>query len=73
MSDEPFGKSVLIFFPKYIRKIIGKAVPRAYPITAPNPPHVAAAAGPNSIHAPNAEATKLVVNEKKPMFLFAVR
>ena len=73
MSEDPFGNSVLIFFPRYIKKIIGKAVPRAYPITAPIPPHVAAAAGPNKIHAPNAEATKLVVNENKPMFLFAVR
>ena len=42
-------------------------------MTAPIPPHVAADAGPNKIQAPSAEATKLVVNEKKPIFLFAVR
>ena len=70
---EPFGNSLLIFFPKYIKKIIGKAVPKAYPITAPIPPHVAAEAGPNNIHAPRAEATKLVDNEKKPKLLFAVK
>ena len=40
---------------------------------APIPPQVDAEAGPNKIHAPNAEATKLVVNENKPIFLFAVR
>ena len=34
---------------------------------------VAAAAGPNKIHAPNADATRLVVNENNPMFLLAVR
>ena len=34
----------------------GKAVPRAYPITAPMPPHVAAEAGPNKIQAPSADA-----------------
>ena len=73
MSDDPFGNLVLIFFPKKIKKIIGKAVPNAYPITAPIPPHVAAAAGPNKIQAPNADATKLVVNENNPTSLFAVR
>ena len=34
---------------------------------------VAAAAGPNKIQAPNADATKLVVNENNPISLFAVR
>ena len=34
---------------------------------------VAAATGPNNIHAPNAEATRLVVNENNPIFLFAVK
>ena len=70
---DPLGCSFLIFFPKNIKKIIGKAVPRAYPMTAPIPPHVAAEAGPNKIHAPSAEATKLVDNEKKPTLLFAVK
>ena len=42
-------------------------------MTAPIPPHVAADAGPNNIHAPSAEAIKLVLNEKKPIFLFAVK
>ena len=37
------------------------------------PPHVAAEAGPNKIHAPKAEAIKLVVNENNPIFLLAVR
>ena len=58
---------------KYIKKIIGKAVPNAYPMTAPRPPHVAAATGPNKIQAPKADATRLVVRENKPMFLFAVK
>ena len=57
----------------HIKKIIGNAVPKAYPITAPIPPHVAAEAGPNKIQAPSAEATKLVVNEKNPTLLFAVK
>ena len=48
-------------------------MPNEYPITAPIPPQVAAEAGPNNIHAPRAEATKLVLNEKKPIFLFAVK
>ena len=39
-------------------------MPKEYPITAPIPPHVAAEAGPNKTHAPNAEAVKLDVNEK---------
>ena len=73
ISDDPFGNSFLIFFPSIIKKIIGNAVPKAYPITAPIPPHVAADAGPNKIHAPSAEAVRLVLNEKKPIFLFAVK
>ena len=60
---DPLGNSFLTFLPKKIKNIIGKAVPKAYPITAPIPPHVAAEAGPNNIQAPSAEATKLVVNE----------
>ena len=73
INDDPFGNSDLIFLPKYIKKIIGKAVPRAYPMTAPIPPHVAAATGPNKIHAPNADATRLVVSENNSIFLFAVK
>ena len=42
-------------------------------MTAPIPPQVAAAAGPNKTHAPKADATRLVVKENNPMFLFAVR
>ena len=42
-------------------------------MTEPNPPHVAADAGPNKIQVPNADATKLVVNEKKPILLFATK
>ena len=42
---------------------MGKAVPSAYPITAPIPPQVAADAGPNKTQVPNAEATKLIVRE----------
>ena len=42
-------------------------------MTAPIPPQVAAEAGPNKIHAPNADAVKLVVKENNPMFLFAVK
>ena len=52
------------FCPKYIRINNGNAAPNAYPITAPMPPHVAADAGPNNIHAPNADDTKLDVSEK---------
>ena len=37
------------------------------------PPHVAAEVGPNKIHAPNADAVKLVVNENDPIFLLAVK
>ena len=59
----PFGNSFLILGPKLYKNNIGAAVPKAYPITAPIPPQVDAAAGPNNIHAPKAEATKLVVNE----------
>ena len=40
-------------------------------MTAPIPPHVAADAGPNNIQAPNADATKLDVNENTPTDLFA--
>ena len=49
----------------------GKAVPKAYPITAPMPPHVAADAGPNKIQVPSADATKLVVKDNVPTDLFA--
>ena len=42
-------------------------------MTEPIPPHVAAEAGPNSIQAPNADATKLVVKDVVPTFLPAVR
>ena len=42
-------------------------------MTAPIPPHVAADAGPNNIHAPRADATKLVVNENTPMLLLATK
>ena len=40
---------------------------------APIPPHVAAEAGPNKIHAPKADAVKLVVKENNPIFLLAVK
>ena len=73
IKEEPFGNSFLIFFPRYIKKNIGKAVPNEYPMIAPIPPHVAAEAGPNKIHAPKAEAVKLVVKENNPIFLFAVK
>ena len=69
----PSGNSFLIFFPKNNKKIIGNAVPKAYPITAPIPPHVAAEAGPNNIQAPSAEATRLVDKETYPTLLFAVK
>ena len=42
-------------------------------MTEPKPPHVAADAGPNNIHAPRAYATKLVVKDIIPTFLPAVR
>ena len=73
INEDPLGSSFLIFFPRYIKNNIGKAVPKEYPITAPIPPQVAAEAGPNKIHAPKADAVKLVVNEKTPIFLLAVR
>ena len=50
-----------------------RGIANEYPITAPTPPQVAADAGPNNIHAPNAEAIKLVVNEKVPIDLFATK
>jgi len=56
INEDPLGSSFLIFFPRYIKKNIGKAVPREYPTTAPKPPQVAAEAGPKRIHAPNADA-----------------
>ena len=56
-----------------IKRKNGKAVPNEYPITAPIPPQVAAEAGPNKIHAPSADAVKLVVKENNPTFLFAVK
>jgi len=73
IREDPFGNSFLIFFPRYIKKNIGKAVPREYPIIAPIPPHVEAETGPNKIQAPNADAVKLVVNENNPIFLLAVK
>ncbi len=73
IKDDPLENSFLIFFPKKIKKNIGNAVPKEYPIIAPIPPQVAAETGPNKIHAPNADAVKLVVNENKPTFLFAVK
>ena len=48
-------------------------MPSEYPIISPIPPHVDAEAGPNKIHAPKAEAVKLVVNENNPIFLLAVK
>ena len=62
VNDKPLGNSFLILGPKLYNNNIGVAAPNAYPITAPKPPHVAAEAGPNSIHAPKADADKLVVN-----------
>ena len=49
---------------------LGAAVPKAYPITAPIPPQVAADAGPNKIQAPRADAVKLAVNVKVFSSLF---
>ena len=66
-------ETLLIFFPRKININIGNAVPKEYPIIAPIPPHVAADTGPNKIHAPKAEAVKLVVKENNSMFLLAVR
>ena len=68
-----FGKEFLNFEPNVIKTSNGKAVPRAYPITAPIPPHVAADAGPNKIQAPSAEETKLAVKGNIPIFLFAIK
>ena len=73
VNVKPFGNSFLIFGPKLCKKSIGAAVPKAYPITAPIPPQVAAEAGPNNIHAPNADATKLAVSENVPTDLFATK
>ena len=47
----PLGNSFLILGPKLYKKSMGAAVPKAYPITAPRPPQVAADAGPNNIQA----------------------
>ena len=66
-----FGNEFLNFEPNVIKISNGKAVPRAYPITAPMPPHVAAEAGPNKIQAPSAEETKLAVKGNIPIFLFS--
>ena len=63
VNVRPLGNSFLIFGPKLYKNSIGAAVPKAYPITVPIPPQVAADAGPNKIQAPNAEAVKLAVNE----------
>ena len=49
---------------------MGAAVPKAYPTTAPTPPHVAADAGPNKTQAPRADAVKLAVNVKMFSSLF---
>ena len=49
---------------------LGTAVPKAYPVTAPTPPQVAADAGPNKIQAPRADAVKLAVNVKVFSSLF---
>ena len=68
-----FGNKSLNFEPNVIKIIKGKAVPRAYPITAPIPPQVAAEAGPNKIQAPSAEATRLVVKDKVPIERFATK
>ena len=70
VKDRPLGNSFLIFGPKLYNNNIGVAAPSAYPITAPKPPHVAAEAGPNSIHAPKADAAKLAVNENVFSSLF---
>ena len=67
----PLGYFSLNCVPRYIKINNGNAVPNAYPITAPIPPHVAADAGPNNIQAPKAEAMRLDVKENTPMDLFA--
>ena len=69
----PLGYRLRNFSPRYIKINKGNAVPSEYPITAPMPPQVAADAGPNKIQAPYADATKLVVNEKVPIDLFATK
>ena len=53
--------------------MIGNAATNAYPTAAHTQPHVAPDSGPNKIQALSADAIKLVVSEKKPIFLFAVR
>ena len=68
-----FGNVFLNFEPRKIKISNGKAVPRAYPVTAPSPPHVAADAGPNKIQAPRAEEIKLDVKGNIPIFLFAIK
>ena len=73
IKDLPLGYLSLNFFPKLINAKRGNAVPKEYPITAPTPPQVAADAGPNKIHAPKADATKLVVSEKVPTDLLATK
>ena len=72
VKDRPFGNSFLILGPKLYNNSIGAAVPNAYPITAPIPPHVAAEAGPNNTQAPRADAAKLVVNENVFSSLFPI-
>ena len=63
VNVRPLGNSFLIFGPKLYKNSIGAAVPKAYPITAPIQPQVAADAGPNNIQAPSAEAVRLAVSE----------
>ena len=68
-----FGNVFLNLSPKKIKINSGNAAPRAYPMIAPMPPHVAAEAGPNNIQAPNADETKLVVKENVPISLLATK
>ena len=70
VSASPLGNSFLILGPKLYKKSMGAAVPKAYPVTAPTPPQVAADAGPNKIQAPRADAVKLAVNVKVFSSLF---
>ena len=70
VNVKPLGNSFLIFGPKLNKSNIGVAAPNAYPITAPIPPQVEADGGPNKIHAPRADAVRLVVSEKIFSFLF---
>ena len=65
--------ALLFYFPNLIRTNKGNAVPNAYPITAPIPPHVAAEGGPKRIQVPKAEATKLELNENVPIALLATK